>query len=141
MADKVPYALEAPRTSTQSNASGYKTASSGFGDYAVGLGALGGAVSSIGTAYAQSTAYQIQGNFQASMAKLNAEFAKVSEEDALRRGDVSANLVKKQVKGVIGSQRAGLAAQGIDISSGSALDIQLDTAYQGQIDYLTVKNN
>jgi hypothetical protein len=42
---------------------------------------------------------------------------------------------------VIGTQRAEFAAQGVDVGSGSAVDVQKDTAYQGEIDALTLRTN
>src|SRR5690242_19657087 len=42
---------------------------------------------------------------------------------------------------MIGSQRAGLAANGVDINSGSAVDVQSTTAATGEADALTIRNN
>lgn len=109
-----------------------------------GLGAaslLFGGISGIGSAYSQATAYQIQADYIQQASELNAQIAGVQAEDAIRRGNKSASQFKKQVKGMKGSQKAALAAQGIDIGSGSAAEILDNTDTQGALDVQTIKNN
>ncbi len=48
---------------------------------------------------------------------------------------------RANVRGLIGSQRAGFAAQGVDVGQGSAVDVQADAAYLGELDALTIRNN
>lgn len=95
----------------------------------------------LSSGYAQSSAIQSEGNYQKSISDINARFAELNAQDAIKRGDKEAIELKKQVKKLIGSQRVSLAAQGIDIESGSALDIQEDTAGQAEIDAMTIRNN
>jgi hypothetical protein len=61
--------------------------------------------------------------------------------DAIARGKQTEGLFRKQLRGVIGSQRASFAAQGVEVSSGSAEQVQEDTAYQGELDALQIRTN
>lgn len=71
----------------------------------------------------------------------NAQIADWQAQDALDRGVVNERTMRRQTKQVIGSQRASLASQGVDINKGSALDVQADAAYLGELDALTIRNN
>lgn len=92
-------------------------------------------------AYAQSQAQRSAGAYEKSTFDTNGRMANIQAEDAIRRGENDATKVKKQTKQLIGSQRAALAAQGLDLSSGDALAIQQDTAAIGAEDAQTVRNN
>lgn len=97
--------------------------------------------SAMGNAYSQSQAMKSQGEYQAQIANTNAKLADIKSQDAIDRGNRSANLNDTQTKKLIGSQRAALAAQGIDVNSGSAVDVQSDSASLGALDSLTIRNN
>lgn len=71
----------------------------------------------------------------------NAGIADWQAQDALERGAVEEKRLRRRTEQVIGSQRTGLAAQGVDVNRGSALDVQADAAYLGELDALTIKNN
>lgn len=71
----------------------------------------------------------------------NARVLELQMEDAILRGRERETVFRRQVKGDIGAQRAAYAAQGIEVDSGSALDVQADTAYQGEVDALTIRSN
>jgi hypothetical protein len=82
-----------------------------------------------------------QAHHELTMAEQNARFSELQEADAKDRGVRDAARVRGRVRQVRGSQRAALAAQGIDINSGSARDVQTDTETLGALDELTVRNN
>lgn len=107
----------------------------------MGASMVGQGVSSLFTSSAQSSAIEAQGEYQKQMFQMNSRLAEMQADDAIRRGDRAAYLYKKDVKRTIGNQRAALAAQGIEVNDGSALEVQMDTASQGEIDALTIKNN
>jgi len=90
---------------------------------------------------ANASMQKAQAKYQASQMNQNAKLANMQAEDSLRRGEEQAYQIRKQSKSLIGSQRASYAAQGIDVSSGSALDVQGDTAALAELDALTIKNN
>lgn len=78
---------------------------------------------------------------QAELQDYNASVAELQSTDALERGDEAANRYRMGVRGMIGSQRAGAAAGNIDVGVGSAVDVQADAAYLGELDALTLKSN
>jgi hypothetical protein len=80
-------------------------------------------------------------DLNAGVDEFNARVYEGQATDAVARGKDTENRFRQQIKGLIGSQRASYAAQGIDVSDGSALDVQMDTARQGQLDALTIRTN
>ena len=78
---------------------------------------------------------------QAGIIDYNAAVADQQAADALTRGQEQEQQVRSATRQVIGSQRAGYAAQGVDVGSGSAADTQADAAFLGELDALTVATN
>ena len=83
------------------------------------------------------------GKAQSALANYNASVADMQSADAIERGNIEANKQRVNTRRMIGSQRAAMAAQGIDINDAdsSAVDVQADTAYLGELDALTIKAN
>lgn len=112
---------------------------------ATGLIAAGGllvqAVSSSASAYGQSEAQKLQGAYQQKIASNNAELATLQSDDAIRRGEQSATNINTKARVIVGAQRAGFASQGVDVNSGSAADVQADTAAMSAADARTVRIN
>src|SRR5688572_21516346 len=71
----------------------------------------------------------------------NAQVAEESAKDATARGQDEAAKQAAMTRGVIGSQRAGFAGQNVDVNQGSAVDVQADAAYLGELDRQTILNN
>lgn len=107
---------------------------------AAGAAVAGGGIGLYGSAQ-QARAMRKQGDYQKDMSDFNSDIAKIQARDAIYRGDKEAKQYLKKASTTIGSQRAALAAQGVDVSSGSALDIQEETAGQGALGALTIRNN
>ena len=82
-----------------------------------------------------------EGAYSAAMYRANAKYAKMQADDAMSRGESSAMRVLSKTRSMIGSQKAALAAQGIDIGSGSALDVQVDTGKMAEVDVMMVRTN
>lgn len=78
---------------------------------------------------------------QAYLAEFNAAVADLQAKDAVTKGEQDANRFRQRVKLMIGEQRAGFAAGNVDVGFGSAVDVQADTALQGELDALTLKTN
>lgn len=81
------------------------------------------------------------GDYSADIYGMNADIADAQAADALARGAEAEHRSREETRGAIGGQRVAFAAQGIDISTGSAADVQGDTAYLGELDALTIRNN
>jgi hypothetical protein len=101
----------------------------------------GSAIASIGQTISQSLSQRALADAQKTSFETNKRIAELQATDAIKRGDREATLFAKKVKRVIGTQRAGLAAQGVEVDTGTALDLQLDTAEVGAIDTETIRHN
>lgn len=77
----------------------------------------------------------------AAVAEFNAKVAELQAKDALVRGAQDESKFRASVRGLIGTQRADYAASNIDVSYGSAADVQAETAFQGELDALTIHTN
>lgn len=100
---------------------------------ALGLGIGGTAVSSIG---------QIKsGNAAKRIGEFNAKVAERQAEEALMIGAEDEQRFRQGVRTLIGSQRAGFAGQNVDVGVGSAVDVQADAAFLGELDALTIRRN
>lgn len=78
---------------------------------------------------------------QADLAEQNAAVADAQAEDAVDRGAEQESNFRMGVRGMVGKQRASIAAGNVDVSYGSAVDVQADTRYMGELDALTIRNN
>jgi len=93
-----------------------------------------------------STAMQVVGQIKAGNAaknigEMNAQLAEQQSRDAIMRGKEEEQGFRMGVKTLIGSQRAGFAGQGVDVNQGSALDVQADAAFLGELDALRIRTN
>jgi hypothetical protein len=124
-------------------ASGYPLAASGGGSFFTSPYLFAGinALATLSSANASAKAQRAEGDFQASIYESNARIQALMAEDAIIRGDKEAVKAKQLAKRIIGSQRAAMGAQGIDLESGSALDIQEETASLGAEEALNIRNN
>jgi hypothetical protein len=80
-------------------------------------------------------------NTQAGVSRNNAQIAEWQAQDAILRGSRSASVSRMRSNQLKGTQRAAMAANGVDLGQGSALQILSDTDYFGEIDALTIKDN
>lgn len=79
--------------------------------------------------------------YQAKVAKKNAEIAQQNAGQERQSGIEEARLQRIKTLQTIGVQQTAMAANGIDIGSGTALDMIEDTAQMGELDALTIKYN
>lgn len=102
-----------------------------------GLNAVGGFLGS----RTQAKGVEDQASYAAQAYTQNATLADQQAADTIARGREAEMRQRTATKGLIGSQRAALAASGVDITSGSAADVQADSAYLGELDALMIRNN
>lgn len=88
-------------------------------------------------AYAQNEA----GRQQQKIANRNADLLDASATDAIQLGEEQARQVKRQARSLRGRQRAALAGSGVDVNTGTALDLQEETTMLGEIDAATMRKN
>lgn len=84
---------------------------------------------------------QAAANSQADLSDYNALIAEAQGTDAIARGAQEEARFRAGVRGMVGTQRAGLAAGGVDVGFGSAVDVQADTVFMGELDALQIKTN
>lgn len=101
------------------------------------VGLAASAVSGIVGAYGT---YQ-QGQTNAEIANANAKTAEYAAQDALRRADKDAEAVQRRTAQMVGAQRAGFAAKGLDISDGTPADVIDQTNFFGVADAGTARYN
>lgn len=94
-----------------------------------------------GAAAYQSYAQVESAKDQRRLANRNADMLEVSANDALARGEEEAKVVRRRAAMTRGSQRAALAAQGVDVNDGIATDLQDETGILGELDAAKVRKN
>ena len=107
---------------------------------AVGLGAAGTLMSTIGSingAKAQKATLA----YEAAVATNNQKIAKYQANLALQNGEVAEQTQRLKTAGLMGDQRAALAANGVDLGEGSATEILATTKFMGERDALTIRDN
>lgn len=79
--------------------------------------------------------------YNAQIGEMNATLSDRRAKDALQRGAVEEQRKRQEVAQIQGRQRAGMAANGVDLTFGSPLDTIVDTAVLGELDALTIRSN
>lgn len=79
--------------------------------------------------------------FQSGMMGQNANFKLRTADETINAGNTSADWQRVRAGQAVGTQRSAQAANGIDVNSGSAAQLQDDTAMLGELDALTIQNN
>ncbi len=82
-----------------------------------------------------------QGGIAQRFAELNAQAAELRAEQAIRRGEVAVSKFRKSSKILKGRQKAAIAGQGIEVSSGSAAQILEETERMTTEDVIEIRNN
>lgn len=104
---------------------------------AMGVGALASLVSTGFSIY-----YQMEARDQAkAQAEQNKEAAEKAAALELQQGATEAGFIRERGSRLIGTQRAGYAASGVDVSQGSALETQKETAYWTERDAQQMRLN
>lgn len=124
-------------------------AAAGAGNTFLGLSAatwstIGSVVStgfSVYNAYTQAQGQRDMAKYNEAVARNNATMAEYQAQDAVARGNKAAEDHSRKVASLAGTQRATMAARGLDISEGTPAEILTDTELFGQQDAATIKNN
>lgn len=77
----------------------------------------------------------------AGLSDYNANVAELQAADAVDRGEEAEQQYRSTIRRTVATQRVGFAASNIDVGFGSALDVQADVAYLGELDALTIRTN
>lgn len=105
--------------------------------------ALNGAqtISTFAAQRKQAGAIEDQGAYQSAIFSQDAKMAEAQAADAIARGREAELRQRTATKQFRGAQRAGFAAQGVVLDSGSARDVQEEGVAMGELDALTIRNN
>lgn len=120
--------------------SGGVSAASMMGMASTGMQVAGMVTSTMG-AYEKSKATKGAYEYQAAVSENNATMARWQAQDALQRGARTEQTQRLKTAQVRGSQRAALAARGVALDEGSALNLLDDTDYMGEMDVNTIRGN
>ena len=81
------------------------------------------------------------GDYQNEMSKINARYLELKGQETIKRGDERARRHMEQVNQLIGSQKAAYAGGGVDVSFGSARQVQEETRIFGLEDAQNIRTN
>jgi hypothetical protein len=104
------------------------------------LGAIG-ALASAGGALYSGIATSQAASYRATVARNNAAMANANATRAIAAGQQQAQDKSLQNAAALGALTTGLAANGVDVNSGSALDLQASQRAKGQLDASTTLHN
>lgn len=93
------------------------------------------------SAYSASESQKENAEYQSAVNANNAKVAEWQARDAQERGDMAAQQARRKQAALMGTQRASLAARGLDISDGSADAILTDTEFFGDYDVNVTRAN
>lgn len=93
-----------------------------------------------GAGYSAYSQYQA-GRYSQRVAEVNAEMARRAAADATIRGNNEEAALRERNYRLMGAQQAAYASSGVDLGSGTPLDVVSSSAGLGELDALTVRNN
>lgn len=102
---------------------------------------LGGALSSMIGGFYQADMMKSNLKFQANMAKINANIDELAAENELLKGQREIGAITMGAGKLKSSQRAAMAANGVDLGVGSAAELQASTDLMKEIDKNTAQSN
>jgi hypothetical protein len=100
------------------------------------LGAIGALASAGGALYGGIATSQAA-SYRSTVARNNAKIADANATRAIAAGQQQAQNVSRQNAAALGAIKASQAANGIDVNTGSALDLQASQRAKGQLDAST----
>lgn len=103
--------------------------------------AVAGLVLGVAGGVQQANAQQQQAEYAAAVSENNAKTAEMQALDAHRRGAEAEERQRMLTRQRIGAQRVALAANSVDVGTGTAVDLVAETAAFGEADALTIRAN
>jgi hypothetical protein len=104
------------------------------------LGAVGAGVGAAGTLFSGLATSQ-NASYQAAVAQMNAQIANQNAARAVAAGQQQATVVSQKGAAELGQVVAGLAANNIDVNSGSAVRVEKGTREESQLSSETALTN
>lgn len=107
---------------------------------AVGLGAAGTVMGAFGAQNSANSQKATLG-YEAAVARNNQTIANYQSDLAVQNGAIAEQNQRLKTASIAGDQRAALAANGVDLGTGSATEVLATTKYMGERDALTIRDN
>lgn len=104
------------------------------------FGAASLATSALGS-IAQSRAQSESSNYNAKIAANNAQIATQNATAAGQAGEAQAGAAALKTRAEVGSIKASQAANGIDVNSGSDVDVRSSASELGELNAITIRSN
>ena len=102
---------------------------------------VGGALSSAAGAYYDASSQKTAYNPAAATAEINARIAELHAQSQLKSGQREEQKQRLATANLKGQQRAGFAANGVDLGEGSAAQVLAGTDVFGDIDALAIRQD
>ena len=103
--------------------------------------AVGSLVLGAAAGVQQASAQRAAGRAEEAQAKENAKIANAQARNTELQGQIEEDRRRQQTRAMLAKQRTAIAANNVDMSSGSASDLLGDTAAIGEQDALTIRAN
>lgn len=98
------------------------------------------ALTAVSTGYTMQQQRE-QGKYQKGVADYNARVSENEAQETINAGTERENIHRRKTAELLSKQRAQLGAANVDLSSGSALQLQQDTVTLGEADALRIRSN
>jgi hypothetical protein len=105
------------------------------------VGSIGGGVLGAFGADRKADAEQEAYGYKAQVARNNAIIAERNAQAAIESGDVAGQVSGLKTKNLVAQQLVVQAGSGLDVNTGSAVDVRQSAADLGRLDTLTIINN
>lgn len=105
-----------------------------------GLSLLSGGISAIG-AITQGQAASENAQFQSEVASQNQQIANMNAQQTTQVGEAQTEQQQQKTKATVGAIEAAQGASGIDVNTGSAVDVRSSASELGELDALTIRSN
>lgn len=89
----------------------------------------------------QARAAKAEGEYAQAVAEENAKIKELQAQQATQIGNIEEERHRRRIRQMLGAQRAAFAASGVEMGSGTALEVLGDTAGFGEQDALAIRSN
>lgn len=100
-----------------------------------------GGIAELASGFAGMRTGQARANYQRTAAGINRDFARMQGADVRERGEKAARKTLADGRRIKGAQRAAMAAQGVDVATGSAADLQAETDVLSALDANEIRSS
>lgn len=96
-------------------------------------------ISEFSSALMQSRAISMQAGAEASLLRHNAEVLNAEANAVTRKAHYDEMALRRRVRSVVSTQKARYGASGVVISTGSPVDVVMDSLRQGEMDAIQIR--